>query len=181
MTTLKEYTKEAHTAAEQTTISKQLVKGTISEFHWAVVLKQKLFIAQTIDQVLDLPEEVAMSDVIMQDLMPYNDKWVLVALPSTIEYCDFMLANEPEMVAADLYVNYLGDLFGGRFIHDALPFETKTHLNLPNKTERVEKIRTIIKDKDDVLKDRALLAFEHITHIYEQIFQQVELSCGPAV
>jgi len=181
MTTLKEYTKDAHTAAEKTEISKQLVKGTISEFHWAVVLKQKLFIAQTIDQVLTLPDEIAMSEVIMQDLMHYNNKYVLVALPTTMAYCDDMLASDPEMVGADLYVNYLGDLFGGRFIHDALPYDTKTHLNLSNKTDRIEKIRAIIKDKDDVLKGRALSAFAHITRIYEEILGQVELSCDTTV
>lgn len=178
MTTLKEYTQSAHTAAEKTEISKQLVKGTISEFHWAVLLKQKLFIANTIDLILELPPEVALAECIMKDLSYYNNEYVLVALPSTTKYCDFMFNSETELVAADLYVNYLGDLFGGKFIHKALPFETKTHLDLPNKEERITKIRSIIKDKDNVLKDRALIAFENITHIYEEILGQTELSCG---
>lgn len=169
---LKEYTKEAHTAAEKTQLSKSMLDGSITEQQWAYVLYQKMDIALAIEKRIMLPKEQSIVTHIAKDASNYFDTYDYRIFLSTKNYSEH-IENSPEwLVDADLYVNYLGDLYGGRFIHRAIPFETKTHLDLNDGDSRIDYIRTRVKGRDNELKEQALKAFKCVTQIYEEIFEE---------
>lgn len=165
MSTLKQYTNEAHAIAESTLLMDSMLRGDVLELHWAHLLAQKQAIAEAIDAKLNLPSNVAMGNLIATD-NTYNYD----VLPSTQAYVDLINQDTAENVLADLYVNYLGDMYGGRYLANSIPFDNKTHLQIDNVSERVTYIRELIEGKDDILKDRAITAFTMVTAIYNDIF-----------
>lgn len=162
--TLKEYTADAHAEAEGTLLMDYMMAGTVLRDSWNELLAQKQAIAEAIDAKLNLPESIAMGSLIAAD----NTEGFAV-LPSTQEYVDMITNGSTEDALADLYVNYLGDMYGGRYLAKSIPFENKTHLQVENLEERINYIRAQLEGKDSVLKDRALLAFRTITSIYYDI------------
>jgi len=170
--TLKEYTKEVHTAAEKTELSKAMLSGEITDKQWAYVLYQKMDIAIAIEKKIFLPENISMVRSISKDASHYFDTYDYKIFPSTKIYAERIEQSSLFVVDADLYVNYLGDLYGGRYIFRALKQEHKSHLDLDNSEERIDFIRNKIKGRDEELKDQSLKAFQSVKQIYEEIFEQ---------
>jgi len=174
---LKEYTKSAHTAAEKTPLAKSMLDGSISEEQWAYVLYQKMDVAVAIERKIFLPETQSMVKYIAKDAAQYFDVYDYKIFPSTKRYSEHIESSATWLVDADLYVNYLADLYGGRYIHRALPYESKTHLDLNDGDSRIDFIRERIKGRDNELKDQALKAFKYVTKIYEEIFKETRTNC----
>lgn len=172
MISLKEYTKAAHTAAEKTPLAKSLLDASVTEQQWAYVLYQKLDVAIAIEKKIYLPENQSVVKSIAKDAATLFDKYEYKIFNETRKYSEHIENSSVLLVDADLYVNYLGDLYGGRYIHRALPFESKTHLDLDNSEDRIDFIRNKIKGRDAELKDQALKAFQYVTRIYEEIFKE---------
>lgn len=171
MTTLKEYTKEAHTAAEKTELAKAMLDGSVTEQQWAYVLYQKMDIALSIEKKIFIPEEFSVVKHIAKDAGVFFEKYDYTILGSTKQYSEHIENSPAWLIDADMYVNYLGDLYGGRFIHRAITWQGKDHLDPPNRDERIDYIREKIKGRDKELKEQALVSFEYNKKIYEEIFR----------
>jgi len=172
MVSLKEYTKEAHALAEKTLLAKSMLNGTITEKQWAHVLYQKMDIALAIEKKISLPKEQSMLNHIVKDASQYFDAYDYTIYSSTKNYCEHIENSAKWLVDADMYVNYLADFYGGRFIHRAINFSTKDHLDLNDVESRIDYIRNKVKGRDEELKNQALEAFKSITKIYEEIFEK---------
>lgn len=121
--TLKEMTKRAHTEAEKSTFMKKLLKGQISKNEYAQFLYNNLFAYSALEELL--PEffegnDLARSRKIVSDLFELKENGLRLT-PTTVEYVRYLSTLDPEHLKAHIYVRYMGDLFGGQFIKNAIP------------------------------------------------------------
>ena len=135
MKTLKELTREHHKEAERQNIVKELMSGKINPEVYAIYLYNQ-------HQCYDMLEALAMSEGIFDDmpeirrapsikadfdeLWTYN--WQPVKMESTGAYLDYInknLMDNPEKIAAHIYVRHMGDLSGGQMIQRKIPGQGK--------------------------------------------------------
>ena len=168
--TLKEITKQAHADAEHTAISQAMIKGTISDNQWYLWLRQKYMMFFAIEKQLNMSARLSRSIDIFDDVPPHARD--LPILDSTSKYVHNIFDSPAKSVHADLYVHFLGEVYGGQFIKKSLPWHFGTkHLTFDQtqKEELVSYIRNLIQDRDQELAPRALAAFEQVTHIHNDI------------
>ena len=135
MKTLKELTWEHHKEAERQKFVKVLMSGKINPEIYAIYLYNQ-------HQCYDMLEALAMSEGIFDDmpeirrapsikadfdeLWTYN--WQPVKMESTGAYLDYInknLMDNPEKIAAHIYVRHMGDLSGGQMIQRKIPGQGK--------------------------------------------------------
>ena len=162
---LKEITKEIHTAAERTPFMRSVIKGRIPKDIWADYTYQKSVIYGSIENVardagltldcLDIERALKL----YQDTKEMTDgNWPRLRMP-TIEYSRYLLdlAGQPDKIMAHLYVWHMGDLHGGQMIKKILNYVPHRNLEFAD----VEATKNTIRAKlDDRMGDEAIVAFE---------------------
>lgn len=173
---LKDITKDLHTAAEQTKFAKLLLSGTIGQKDYATYLYNMYPIYATIEipcyrqGLFNTLPGVARSEAIQQDLMELIDETDHFLMPATIDYITYLmkLTNDParrHLIKAHLYVRHMGDLFGGQFIASKVPGQGKFY-----QFDDVEGLKTAIRELlTDDLGDEACVAFEWSIKIMKEL------------
>jgi len=173
---LRDITKDLHTAAEQTAFAKLLLSGTIGQKDYATYLYNMFPIYTSIEipcfrqGVFATLPGVARSNEIYQDLMELDDGSDYYLTPSTIDYITYLmkLTNDPErkhLIKAHLYVRHMGDLFGGQYIASKVPGSGKFY-----QFDDVEGLKTAIRELlTDDLGDEACVAFEWSIKIMKEL------------
>jgi heme oxygenase len=162
---LKELTKDSHTAAEHTPFMQAVFKKRMPVKTWGDYTFQKSAIYNTIENVcrynkltndiLDIERSVHLY-LDAQEIM--GDMSAVRMRPITGEYVRYLLSlvDEPERILAHLYVWHMGDLHGGQMIKKVLP---PPHRNLD--FADVEGLKVAIRAKlNDSMADEANIAFE---------------------
>lgn len=162
---LKELTKDSHTAAEHTPFMQAVFKKRMPVKTWGDYTFQKSAIYNTIENVcrynkltndiLDIERSVHLY-LDAQEIM--GDMSAVRMRPVTGEYVRYLLSlvDEPERILAHLYVWHMGDLHGGQMIKKVLP---PPHRNLD--FADVEGLKIAIRAKlNDSMADEANIAFE---------------------
>jgi heme oxygenase len=135
MKTLKELTWEHHKEAERQQFVKTIMSGKINPEIYAIYLYNQ-------HQCYNMLEALAMSEGIFDDmpelrrapaikadfdeLWTYN--WQPVKMESTSKYLEHInknLIDNPEKIAAHIYVRHMGDLSGGQMIKRKIPGQGK--------------------------------------------------------
>lgn len=174
---LKDITKDLHTAAEQTAFSKLLLSGSISQHDYTTYLYNMLPIYTTIEfsvsrqgVFVTLPG-LDRTGAIFQDFLEIADPVQPYYLtPSTIDYIDYLnrLGNDParkHLMKAHMYVRHMGDLFGGQFIASKVPGSGKFY-----QFADVEALKAGIREMlTDDLGDEARVAFEWAIKIMKEL------------
>ncbi len=165
---LKERIDQLHKQAEQTKLSQQLVSGTISEESYLYYLASKLLISTPIEKYIQLHTDIKRSHLILNDIRNLKIKFTpQTYLSAALDYSQYIAQLPTEQIYAHLYVNYLGDMYGGQIIAKNLPFQA-THLHFDNRSECIAAIRQHVVNTDEFVQE-ANTAFEWIIKIYEQI------------
>jgi heme oxygenase len=162
---LKELTKDSHTAAEHTPFMQAVFKKRMPVKTWGDYTFQKSAIYNTIENVcrynkltndiLDIERSVHLY-LDAQEIM--GDMSTVRMRPITGEYVRYLLSlvDEPERILAHLYVWHMGDLHGGQMIKKVLP---PPHRNLD--FADIEGLKIAIRAKlNDSMADEANIAFE---------------------
>jgi len=162
---LKELTKDSHTAAEHTPFMQAVFKKRMPVKTWGDYTFQKSAIYNTIENVcrynkltndiLDIERSVNLY-LDAQEIM--GDMSAVRMRPITGEYVRYLLSlvDEPDRILAHLYVWHMGDLHGGQMIKKVLP---PPHRNLD--FADVEGLKIAIRAKlSDSMADEANVAFE---------------------
>ena len=119
---LKELTKESHTAAEATPFMKSVFKKTMPMQVWKDFTYQKSVFYKIIEtkarraSLLGGLEGIERSDLLLEDSrnMPGNSSTIT---NSTKEYCNYLESlYENNQILAHLYVWHMGDMVGGQQI-----------------------------------------------------------------
>ncbi|KAJ8662934.1 hypothetical protein O0I10_001110 [Lichtheimia ornata] len=135
---MREGTKEAHKAAENSVFTKRFIKGEINRNEYGRYITSLYFVYDTLERLLEkhkdtpaikaiyFPYELMRSKALLKDLEYYygKDKLAQVIDPSTMtpavkEYVNAMeqaCEMEPALLVAHSYSRYLGDLSGGQIL-----------------------------------------------------------------
>jgi heme oxygenase len=173
---LKEITKDLHTAAEKTKFAKLLLNGNISRDEYANYLYQMLaiydpieFLAEEQGLLANLPGIKRISKI-YQDYLELKDNKLFTLSKETLAYHMYLLelGNDPErrhLIKAHMYVRHMGDLFGGQYIAKAVPGEGRFY-----QFDDVEGLKTAIRaELTDDLGDEARVAFEWAIKIMKEL------------
>jgi len=172
---LKEITKEIHTAAERTPFMNATIKGKIPKDIWADYTYQKSVIYGSIENVArDAGLTLDCLDI-ERALKLYQDAKEMTGgnfprlRQATIDYSRYLLdlAGHPDKIMAHLYVWHMGDLHGGQMIKKILNYVPHRNLEFAD----VEATKVTIRNKlNDSMGDEAIVAFEwaiKLMHTYD--------------
>lgn len=162
---LKELTKDKHTAAEETKFMKAVFKRNMPKEIWADWTYQKTLFYGTIEGAAganrllgDLPD-IRRAFYLFQD---FSDSWTAKHRPpfrkEAVDYHNYLLSisNDANRIMAHLYVWHMGDMFGGQMIKKIVP---GPHRNLEFQDSAT--LMTNIRAKlDDSMAEEANIAFD---------------------
>lgn len=160
---LKELTKDQHTAAEATEFMKAIFNKSLPTSVWADYTYNKMLWYGAIETraraagfLNDLPD-IDRAYKLYQDAKELTGGNFPKFRQLSIDYHRYILdLDDPRKVLAHLYTWHMGDLFGGQMIKKMLP---PPHRNLEFKD--IENLKMAIRAKlDDSLADEANVAFE---------------------
>ena len=164
---LKELTKEIHTAAEHTKFMKAVFKKNMPANVWADYTYQKSIIYSSIETVArDAGFTVDCLDV-ERSLKLYQDTKEMVGgndhfprlRPETIAYSRYLLdlAGQGNKILGHLYTWHMGDLHGGQMIKKVMPQFPHRNLDFDDVEGTKVKIRALLTDD---IGPEAISAFE---------------------
>jgi heme oxygenase len=160
---LKELTKDSHTAAERTPFMKATIKGQIPKEIWAEYTYNKMLWYGAIETksraegLLDDLKGIERAYALYQDAKEMLGEEFPKFRQAAIDYHRYILDLPEGKVAAHLYVWHMGDLFGGQMIKKILDYVP--HRNLEFKD--IDGLKTTIRSKlGDDLADEANVAFD---------------------
>lgn len=164
---LREATYQKHREAERTELSKAMVKRELTEelYHQFVFNMAQIYNA--IEKRLDfLPNDVKRSQKYQDDLRSLN-RGSGTVLPSTAAYVGYLYSIEIPMLWAHVYVQYLGNMFGGQMLRERMPGPC-THLDFNDVQSCIAYVRANIRDVDP---GEANKAFDHVIGIYDELYR----------
>ncbi len=166
---LKEYTAQEHRSIESLPLTQSLIVGSVDIDTYRRYLTQRFVIFQTIELKLELPGNLMRRYWVLQDisnLMGSSSPQEL--LDSTKEYVARLEQTDNKTLFGDVYVNYLGELYGGQMIKKALPYSS-LHLDFENPNDAITFIRSKIENPNQAMLDQARQSFISLSKIYDEI------------
>jgi len=174
---LKDITKDLHTAAEKTVFAKKLVTGQTTRHEYTTYLYNMMGIYECIElgceqqgMLANLPGIERFSGIYddFVELREPDTEYHLTE--STKAYTEYLvaMATDPDrkhLIKAHMYVRHMGDLFGGQYIAKVVPGSGKFYqFNNP------EELKTAIRaELTDDLGDEARVAFEWAIKIMREL------------
>lgn len=159
---LKELTKDSHTAAEATKFMQAVMKREMPEHIWADYTYNKMLcygaieIKARAEGLLDDLPGIERAYLLYQDAKEMCNGNFPKFKQSAIDYHRYILDLPKGKVAGHLYTWHMGDLFGGQMIKKVLP-PPHRNLDFPD----VEGLKVAIRSKlGDDLADEANIAFD---------------------
>jgi heme oxygenase len=161
---LKELTKDSHTAAEKTPFMKSVFKGTMTQDIWADWTYQKSLFYNAIESSADAAVLLIGMHDLRRTFLLLSDYKAMVKTDtvtyykkSVLDYYQYIMNLYPnrDRIMAHLYVWHMGDLHGGQMIKKVLPF---SHKNL--EFDRPDSLKSMIRQQlDDSMAEEANVAF----------------------
>lgn len=177
---LKDLTKDSHTAAEQTKFMKAVFKRNMPLEVWADYTYQKSNFYASIETVArDAGLTTDMLEIeralkLYLDAKEMNGGVYPRLRPETIAYSRYILdlVGQPSKILAHLYTWHMGDLFGGQMIKKIVP---GPHRNL--EFDDVEGLKAKIRAMlDDSMAEEANIAFDWAIKIMNSYNDELSLA-----
>ena len=162
---LKELTKDIHTAAEKTKFMKAVFKGNMPADVWADYTYQKSVIYGSIENVARAEGYTVDCLDVERALKLYQDtkemcgnNWPRLR-PETVEYSRYLLdlVGQGDKILGHLYTWHMGDLHGGQMIKKVMPQFPHRNLDFADVEATKVKIRSKL---NDGIGEEAIKAFE---------------------
>ena len=169
---LKELTKDNHTAAEKTKIMQAVFKGKLPVNVWADWTYQKSLFYNAIESCADDLGIIKDIPDIKRTFLLLEDHKEMVAehvQPNyrkvTLDYYQYIMNLHParDRIIAHLYTWHMGDLHGGQMIKKILPGSHK-NLEFTNPQETITAVRLLLNDD---MSDEANTAFRWAIKLME--------------
>jgi heme oxygenase len=177
---LKELTKESHTAAENTKFMQAVFKKKMPLDVWADFTHQKCLIYNAIEGLagslglLEGMQDVRRTYLLFEDYLAMtNGKSEHSYRKTTLDYYTYLIGLYPDSkrVLAHLYTWHLGDMHGGQMIKKILPGSHK-NLEFENAPELIKRVRALL---DDSMADEANLAFDWAMKLMKEYDNIIDL------
>jgi len=177
---LKDLTKDKHTAAEQTKFMKAVFKRNMPMEVWADYTYQKSNFYASIETVArDAGLTTDMLEVeralkLYLDAKEMNNGVYPRLRPETIAYSRYILdlVGQPHKILAHLYTWHMGDLFGGQMIKKIVPGPHR-NLEFDDVDGLKAKIRAML---DDSIAEEANVAFDWAIKIMNSYNDELSLA-----
>jgi heme oxygenase len=175
---LKELTKESHTAAEATPFMKAVFKKTIPTQLWKDFTYQKSFFYRMIEtkarraNLLGGLEGIERADLLLDDSLNIPGDRISIRLHTDLymQYIDSLV--DPDKIMAHLYVWHMGDMFGGQMI--------KQIVNAPSTAldfENADDMKQVMYSKiNDDMAAEANVAFEWAIKMMDAYTYELDLA-----
>lgn len=162
---IKEKTKKAHSEAEKTDLSKNLVKGNINKNHYTLYLHcyERIF-----NEIKNHNFESAsrFQKLFETDLLNSNN--TICFIQSLNDYLMYLESISKEQIESHLYVCSLGHMYGGKWIAKSLDDSFSKHHLTETNNDMIFEIR---KNTKNVSAEEANKSYKFIKQIYEEIWQ----------
>lgn len=177
---LKELTKDSHTAAEETKFMQAVFKKKMPLDVWADFTYQKSLIYNAIEGSAGACGLLGNLPDIRRAFYLYQDYVDMTGMArnhgyrkSTVEYYNYLMSLYPnkEKIIAHLYTWHLGDLHGGQMIKKILPGSHR-NLDFENPEELIKNVRLLL---DDSMADEANLAFKWAMKMMEEYDDLIDI------
>ena len=130
---LKKATKKLHDTVECHTFFKDLIGGELPDYKYALYLKNICPIYKAVEMFLfkNLNSDLVQSTKIYNDFYNYKkDLYNVIDLESESydfykQYLDIFLTKSNFLKQADLYVNWLADLYGGQILKNKVKYNER--------------------------------------------------------
>lgn len=169
---LKELTKDSHTAAEKTKFMKAVFKGQMPVNVWADWTYQKSLFYNAIEScaddlgiIKDIPD-IKRTFLLLEDHKEMVAEHVQPTYRKvTLDYYRYIMNLHPnkEKILAHLYTWHMGDLHGGQMIKKILPGSHK-NLEFTNPQETIAAVRALLNND---IADEANTAFRWAIKLME--------------
>ena len=177
---LKDLTKDSHTAAEKTKFMKAAFQGRMTQSIWADWTYQKTLFYNAIESSASAVNLLLGMNELKRTFLLLEDYKVMAKAEtatyykkSVIEYYQYIMNLYPDKsrIMAHLYTWHMGDLHGGQMIKKILPF---SHLSL--EFTRPEELKIAIREKlNDTMPDEANTAFKWAIKMMEEYDNQFDI------
>lgn len=165
---LREATKPKHDLAEEHVLSKMLFSGDIDPNLYADLQLNQLYIYKALEDCLEahdlLLPNLARSDAIVEDISELT-AWPSIHSPmaTALFQASEMFALDRKGLIAHMYVNYMGDLFGGQLLKSKLPGQCRRY-HFEDRVSLIHAIRGMLTDD---LADEANKAFDATLELFD--------------
>jgi len=166
MKTLKEYTQALHDAIEKSELSQLIFSGKISKKQWDLYVFQKYVIYSALEEKAQLPETLQVSKKLGVDCSGLPRSLCV----NTAKYIQHINTTSDNDVWGHIYVQYLGELYGGQVLKQMIPYSNKTHMDFDNRQDDIAFVRNKLDGKHEELGPEAQLAFKFMMDIQDEIF-----------
>lgn len=163
---LKTYTKQNHSRAEQTEFMRALISGNYDKDLWINHLTNNYLAYSFIESKLPNLKNLGLNraEFLYNDLQGEYGKVV----SSTYELLNRLGNLDTIQLYAHVYVRWLGDLNGGKFIAKQCKF-SHSYLIWEDPTQSIKLIKEIIHPIQDKITDESVIAFDSITRICNEL------------
>jgi heme oxygenase len=181
---LKELTKEVHTAAERQEFVKVLMSGKINPRFYATYLWNQWKKYERLEELLDHHGVWAADDLLFAvrntqdikddclELWPHTDmvNGQPITLPSTLHYLDHLeeIKTNKQQLLSHLYTLHMGDLSGGQMISRKVPGTGRMYKFRGNVNDLKDNLR---KYTTDDMADEARWVFQSSISLFQELME----------
>lgn len=168
---LRESTAVKHKQAEQMPFNQRMVKGELTDEEYLNYLYQIQEIFYTIENIVDIPEDLKRSSNIdvdtyeLEENVLYENNAKLLICKSTNRYVDYLKTLDAEKIMPHVYLNYMALMFGGQILKSKVPGSGKIY-EFENIQESMQYIR--VKQSDD-WSDDVNKGFDYLIGIFDEL------------
>jgi len=170
--TLKELTKNKHTAAETTKFMQCVFNQTLPTKLWNDYTLQRVFIYSAIEtkcvnlNLIRRDSDLIRAPKMMNDFLTSKSEFYCRQV--TVDYQNYIRClSEPQQVLAHLYTWHMGDLFGGQQIKKIVPGVSHTALEFEDMRACLTTIRYLCDKWEVVETNEPNVAFDYAIKLLE--------------
>lgn len=163
---LKNYTKQDHSRAEKTAFMQKLISGDYDKSLWVDHLTNNYLVYAMLEARVPHLKNLGLerSHLLLSDMQGEFGK----VAPTTYRLINHLLNLDPLQLYAHIYVRWLGDLNGGKFIARQCKYSHR-YLIWEDPAEHIKIIKQAVNPIQDKISYESIVAFDYVTRVCNEL------------